>query len=66
MAEWIDNSIDHGAFREDTASALELVAMAASWELTLGFKLGSEIMGLNGVNPFNDQLHFLEDHPGKE
>jgi hypothetical protein len=66
VAEWADQSVDNGAWREGGAKAIGLVAIAASWELMLAGAVSYELIGLNGVNPFKDQLDFLAEHPGKE
>lgn len=66
FANWLDQNINHGKWREATGNAVELVSIAASWELVLGWNVFREISGFNGVNPFKDQLDFLALHPGKE
>ncbi|MEI6711699.1 MAG: hypothetical protein WCK88_05995 [bacterium] len=66
VADWIDHGIPYGKNRESVANAIEILASAASWEFLVGWEVTKEVTGLNGVNPFKNQLEFLSEHPGKE
>ena len=66
IAEWLDQNIPHGKWREATGNAFQIVGTIAGWELVLGWEVMKETTGMNGVNPFRDQFDFLRENLGQE